>query len=327
MSVVYDVVYADNRRIPIMGPCFGGFSDDREFPGHSLRHADVNRRRETRETMRNLWRDRQSARFVQFYGQPSASQWSVQGEDKSVWIRRYYDEMKILLADIPWLKASVHPLLGVIRVPCYNVQADKVMMTLFLVRNLAHYDYARGYRVLRESGMKPFAAAILSSMWKASIPNAFNPETQWYYNAVGEYNWLSPYTFGKASLRQLLEAPDDFNPWVQETWNDQNGYRRDRWFSQRQETFNPTLGEDGQALPYHRGSSHYRKLIDCLSIQDDEPIWDIIRTEYTTGDWTNHDWTTGGEMGNTNMTSSQWDTVLFEFVEQCRDAGYEPYES
>lgn len=324
MSVRYDVVYADNRRMPMSGPCFGGFADSREFPGHSLRHEDMNRRNETRETMRQLWLTPVNARMVQFYCQPSANQWSVPGESREVWSRRYYDEMKLLLADIPWLKASIHPLLGVIRVPVKDVPADKVMMTLFLVRNLAHYDYARGYKTLRALGMKPFASAILSSIWKIGAVNSFNPEALWHYNSVGEYNWLSPFTFGKASLRQLVQAPDDFNPWIQKPWTEQNGYRRDRWFrGQADGAFNRI--PDMQ--PYHRNTSDYRKLIDCLSVQGDEPIWDIIQTQWVAGEWTQHEWNTHGAMGNRPLTTGEWDDVLFAFVEQCRDAGYEPYES
>ncbi|MGL5567072.1 MAG: hypothetical protein ACRDC4_15210 [Plesiomonas sp.] len=322
MTIKYDVVYADNRRIPIMGPCFGGFSDSREFPGHSLRHADMVRRQETRETMRALWSDASQARMVQFYCQPSANIWSNPGEDKEVWTRRFYDEMKLLLADIPWLKASIHPLLGVLRVPCSNVPADKVMMTLFLVRNMAHYDYGRGYMTMRGRGFKPFASAIMCSLWKIQSVTPLNPNPSAYYNSVGEYNWVSPFTFGKASLRQLVQATADFDPWVQSAWNVQNGYRRDRWFRSEGEFFNRI-----QDMPaYHRNTSEYRKLIDCLSVQGDEPIWSILRTEHTSGEWTNHEWTTHGEMGNRNLTNEEWDNVVSEFVEQCRVAGYEPFE-
>ncbi|MGL5014462.1 MAG: hypothetical protein ACRC6V_09270 [Bacteroidales bacterium] len=326
MSVKYDVVYSDNRRIPMSGPCFGAFANQREFPHHSLRGDDMNRRREDRASIRELWNNPSNARMIQHYCQPSPSQWCDTGETREVWQARYYSEMKALLQDIPWLKASIHPLLGVIRIPLNNVPADKVMMTLFLFRNLAHYDYARGYRRLRSQGMKPFAAAILSSLWKATATNAFNPVPYWVYNSLGEYNWLNPSTFGRNSLRQLVQAPDDFNPWVQDPWTVQNGYHRDRWFTSNRVLFNPIRDENGEQVPYLRNVSEYRKLTDCLSVQDDSPIWGIINLTWVGGDYTNHDWTTH-EGSNMNISRADWDTVLFEFCEQCRDAGYEPYES
>lgn len=173
--------------------------------------------------------------------------------------------------------------------------------------------------------MKPFAAAILSSLWKCSGTNAFNPNPTWFYNSVGEYNWVSPFTFGKASLRRLVRASAEFNPWVQEDWTVQNGYRRDRWFRNRNaEGFFNRIPD----MPaYHRNTSEYRKLIDCLSVQHDEPIWDIISTQYVSGEWTNHEWTTHGGMGNRNLAGEEWNAIVDEFVIQCRDAGYEPYES
>lgn len=335
MAITYDLVYKNNRRIPISGPCFGGFSDEGSYPSHSIRSQFARSRGLENAEMRELHRTPQDASFFQFYAEPYSDYWKEGNEEKAVWQRRYFDEMKALIADIPWLEASVHPLLGVIRVPVEGKPADKVMMTLFLVRNLAHYEYATGYRYLRKMGMKPFAAAIFSSFWKKGKGNTFTPGT-WYYNTVGEYNWLSPYTCGRESLRALVTAGADFNPWVQGVWGDQGGYRRDRFWNgsaghSNIQHFNPVLDENGTPRMSSRidNPSHYRRLIDCLSVKGDVPMFSNVQAEWTSDDrgTTNRylRWAPA-HPHHSNPAYSEADhmAIINEFIALCREFGYEP---
>lgn len=311
MSVVYDIIYKDNSRIPMSGPCFGGFAYDGRrvsFPSHQLRSSVMTRLGTDRTGMRNLFENPSDARFFQFHCEPNRNFWPEEG--------KYYDEMKALFADIPWLKASVHPLVKVIRVPLMNAPADKVMMTLFLARNLAHYEYATAYQTLRERfHFKPFAAAIMSSFWKQGRGTALAAGT-FFYTQCGEYNWLNPYTFGINSLERLVQAGNDFNPWFQDNWSDQGGYKRDGWFSDEGIEFNSQEG-----VARHNNSSHYRKLIDCLSVQHDTPIWDVVQTSFGG----HHYWNVLTDQGQTrHFTTDQFTPLVVEFITKCRGFGYDP---
>lgn len=335
MGVTYDLVYKNNRRIPITGPCFGGFSEEGSYPGHSIRQAFARQRRLEGPEMRELYRNPQDAMFFQFYAEPYGDYWKDgSSESKATYQRRYYDEMKALVADIPWMDASVHPLLGVIRVPVVGKPADQVMMTLFLMRNLAHYEYATGYRYLRNMGMRPFAAAIFSSFWKKSKGNTFTSGT-WYYNSVGEYNWLSPYTFGRESLRALVTSDESYNPWVQGIWGSQGGYRRDRYWNGNSgsgniQYFNPELDSQGRPTNANVDNpSHYRRLIDCMSVKGDVPMFSNVQARFESDDrgrpYTYLRWGTNNPC-NTNHSFSENDhmPIIEEFINLCREFGYEP---
>lgn len=323
MAVTYDVVYKNNRRIPISGPCFGGFSDARSYPSHSIRRAFATSRGLQNDEMRSMYDNPQDAAFIQFYAEPQGEYWRDGNEEAQVWKRRYFDEMSALAKDIPWLDFSVHPLLGVIRVPVEGKPADQIMMTLFLVRNLAHYDYAIGYRELRGQGFKPMAAAIFSSFWKKSKGNTFTPGS-WFYVTVGEYNWLSPWTFGKQALEQMLNADATFNPWVQGIWSTQGCYRRDRYFQEQRSYFhNPPGSENGD------NPSRCRRLIDCLSIPADEPLWSIVRTEWESRSggriYTYYRWgVVSPEQSNPSYSPQDFVPQVDEFIALCRGYGYDP---
>lgn len=302
MAITYDVVYKNNRRIPLSGPCFGAFSDS-GYPSSSIRHGYANQRGLTSEELRGLHADFQNTSFFQFY--PTPSEYWKDPEDTSVKDRevRFYNEMKALVADIPWMKASIHPLLGVIRVTVVGKPADQVMMTLFLMRNLAHYEYAIGYRYLRSVGFKPFAAAIFSSLWKRGEGTVLRPNSNWAYTTVGEYNWVSPATFGTQSLHQLVNSDETFNPWVQELWSQVGHYRRDRWFQTNSVRFT-TPG----------GGMSYRKLIDCLSVENDTPIFPRVSGN---GTW---------RMDHV-IPHENFQPIIDEFITKCREAGYSPIMS
>lgn len=338
MAITYDVVYKNNRRIPITGPCFGGFSEEGSFPSSSIRRSYATSRGLTMDEMRQLHRTPQDARFFQFYGEVNSEFWKEKTRDTAeICARRYYEEMKLLVADIPWMDASVHPLLGVIRIPVKDKPADQVMMTLFLMRNLAHYEYATGYRYLRKMGMRPYAAAIFSSFWKKGLGNTFTAGT-WFYTTVGEYNWLSPFTFGRESLRALLTADETFNPWFQGLWGEQGGYRRDRYFNGMGdgpvEYFNPSLDsrDRPRVLSNTTNPSHYRRLIDCLSVKNDTPMFSIVkaRHEYTDrgNTYISLRWGPSSEYErNKNFTEAELMPTIEEFIALCREFGYEPMMS
>lgn len=316
MAVKFDVVYKNNRRLPMQGPCFGAFSFG-EFSTGGLRTLDAQRVELTNTEARNLAQNAEDAAFIQFYGEPEKGYWKVQGDRGDEYVRRYYEHMKELIDDIPWLKASVHPLVGVIRVPVKNVPADKVMMTLFLVRNLAHYEHANTYRKFLEMGYKPFACAILSSFWSYCKGTAFTSD-RWIYNSVGEYNWLSPGTFGKQALKQLVQAGSDFNPWFLDTWGQLKGYRRDRWFQTERHLFNPDNRRNIES-----NQNKFRKMIDCLSIQNDEPIFSFIQAESIYQGSIYIGWKLEKESGQ--ISPDEMDQALGEFNNQCLEHGYNPF--
>lgn len=305
MSIIYDLVFKNNKRIPYIGPCFGAFSRT-EFPDGWIRGNYFEKLRMSREEGRNQCRALHNtfdkAEFIQFYPQPGEA-WGYpsffpEGSDPT---QNYLEEMRLLLADLPFLKASVHPLLKVIRVKVKDVAADKVMMTLFLLRNLTEY-YGVSYMYLRkEFNFKPKAAAILSSFWvRGSLYGLRASQLNFTYTSVGEYNWLSPKTFGVSSLVNFLNnsSQPNWDPWIQESFTEIPGYRRDSWFgsstNRREYSFN----------------GNTRNLVDCLSVEGDSNIW------------------TSGVRNSSYNTKTAFETsVVNPFVTVCRNNGYEPVEA
>lgn len=314
MSVKYDIVFQNNRRIPLQGPCFGAMAAGEWF-GSSTRREDMTRLKTNNTLCKELFDNHiEMASFIQFYGEPSRSIWRNPSDSGNEYVQRYYQHMRELIQDIPWLKASVHPLVGVIRVPIKDAPSDKAMMTLFLVRNLATNENYSSYRDFLAKGYKPLAAAILSSHWCIGRGNTMNPQANWYYTSVGEYNWLSPYTFGKESLQRLVQAGKDFNPWYLGTWASLKGYRRDSWFRQNNYTFNRTLPRHDS----YDNINHHRKLIDCLSIKNDTPIYEGVVGPSGPD---RYQW----EILIGNMVQdSAFSLVLENFNELCLSYGYNP---
>lgn len=316
MSVVYDIVFRNNRRIPLSGACFGGCAHG-SFPSGGIRRNVTQRLSLTDQEMRSLHDTSQDAEFIQFYPtvQTSPGYW----RDKA----HYYEEMRKLSKELPWLKFTAHPLLGVIRVATRNQPSDKVMMGLFLARNLAQMGYGLGYLRLRNDGLKPKAAAILAHLWYFNGGTPLSPGSV-RYNGVGEYNWVSPRTFGIESLRNLVTADADWSPWVQPTWGEQRGYRRDRWFSEHNITHGEVRDRNNRRATQHERT---RKLIDCLSAPYDFPIWDNFVQETYEG---NRMYCTNFNPSRTDYDGSEADRFLNEvvmpFVAKCREFGYEAME-
>lgn len=312
MGVEFDLVYKDNRRIPLYGACFGclnlGYYPDGYLRRHSnLPHYFSNMNRSEMDgQMNDIWNSGfRNIKFLQWHIKDVNTSWNG--------VANYCEAMQELIRSIPWMTGvSIHPLLKVVRVDM-NQPADKVMMTLFLLRNLCHYEhYIYTYRNLLEThNFKPYAAAILSSLFVRDGGTPF-ARPSWKYNTVGEYNWLSPFTFGTRSLQRMLTEGENFNPWFQENFLVAGKYLRDGNFREERLLFNSTNEGD------HEYMSRYRRLIDCMSVIDDEPLFrEILLFDSHHYNRRRYYWHMRGSLSDPAP-------IIEQFVEKCLSFGYNP---
>lgn len=161
-------------------------------------------------------------------------------------LQAIFDDLKIYNGCI-----SVHPILKVVRAHVKDNKADKIITGLFLARNLTTGStISRMYTDMIGWGYRPSFSAIVAHLLHSNV-GAFSRSysVQW----VGETNWVSPASFGKRSLLRMMSGGFQDDCFVQEEWKNQGYYRRDDGFGRRLSRFNG------------RG----RKLIDCLSVEND----------------------------------------------------------
>lgn len=188
-------------------------------------------------------------------------------------MKEYFKEMQLLIDDLPIFKGmiTIHPLAKVIRVHIKDHPADKVALALFLVRNLAQYDYIHGYRWLRHRGYRPRIAAIITHALQFSPKaNAFG-EDRWYGRCQDESSWVNPVTFGKNGFLKLIKQEVE---WYQDPFCEtETGYWRDDAFQDDDDVFNSS------ADSYEEDSGYYRSLNDVFSVQED----DTFHTSHRSG--------------------------------------------
>ncbi|MCS5736774.1 hypothetical protein, partial [Herbiconiux daphne] len=164
MGVKYDVIFKDGQRLSREAVCFGSMAGAQWSFGNSGNLCS---------------RDPSQQSLIQFYTANNihpiwqeenyllnCREWrggSVSGSSKALANRQFLNEMKLLFEDLPWLAnvITVHPVTGVVRAHIKDHPADKIITSLFLVRNLCNYgETAASYRHFRHSGLRPRLCAI-----------------------------------------------------------------------------------------------------------------------------------------------------------------------
>lgn len=291
MSVYYDVVYKDGKRFSVSSVCFGRMGVDRWFEQSA--DPELIRRGgdeiafiqfKTEPTIHRMWYS-DSPKIMNDFPQGLTPEERLVAN--KVANRKFLEEMKELYDDLPMLKGlvTIHPLLGVIRVHIKKNRADKIMLALFLFRNLSQYStncYA--YRYFRIKGYRPRLAATLCHLFvmdKGSSLSGWSVGNQ----HLGEYNWVNPKTFGKESFLRMMRQDEDFN-YIQAEFREQRGYYREGRLSQQGIVFdtryigrywdahNNRVRDDGDfaGTVTMKGNLYYAQLVDCLSISGDTPI-------------------------------------------------------
>lgn len=330
MSVKYDVVYKDGKKLSTVSVCFGKMESHRWSELASGSDGTALLRRPASDQAFIQFHTGYGIHPMWFKDSPEYNRdWPRQDDgdyDKLYKIanRKYLEEMKELVKDLPMLKGlvTIHPLLGVVRVHVKRNKADEIMLALFLFRNLAHYgSNCYPYRYFRAAGYRPRIAAVMSHLIQMERGSTFNP---WSIcnQEVGEYNWCNPNTFGKqAFLRMVSQDDNTVFDFVQQEWREQYGYRREGAFRREQRIFDERYvgrywdydndchdvqenrDSYGEEMPENKRK--YWCMVDALSIPGDEPIvsgqkWNPVRGFYF------------GDSPNSTISQSELDEVMSE---------------
>ena len=314
MAVKYDVIFKDGQRLTREAVCFGSMAGGEwGFGSTALCNRDPSEQSliqfYTANNIHPIWGEDDYMRTRRDW--PSAN--SV-GAGKQEANRKFLTEMKLLFADLPWLEdvITIHPVTGVVRAHIKKHAADKIITSLFLVRNLANYsETAATYRHFRSQGLRPRFCAIMACYMAKNFGAMGRCDfTQQY---LGEYNWFNPQAFGKQSFLQMMQADKDTEfDFIQLPWAVQRGYRRDGFYRYRNnnydvsgsaevEDYDETVGgwkifdsryysaerwdwERNEArnprLPRTRGNSSHlytRNVVDCYGISGDVPFDNVMR--------------------------------------------------
>lgn len=252
MSVKYDVVMRDGRKLLMGGGCFGALNDG-HYSRWSLREGvDDEATRELMDRVNNGL----PHSMLRFYPNLELGQWPVgiQGN--------YWTDMQEIVDSLPWMRDMVviRPAGKFINFLTGEFPADKVMLAVFLMRNIAQMStMGHAFRLARSNGLTPLQAAVACSvMWVGSA--GFGGNRQAGTNYPGEYNFINVYTFGRRSLARLVAGHAD---WQLSSWQDLNGYRRDQYF-----------WENDLTIRGFAGQQRHRILLDALSINEDDKLFD-----------------------------------------------------
>ncbi|MCS5736803.1 hypothetical protein, partial [Herbiconiux daphne] len=231
MSVRYDVVFKDGRKLARNSICFGGMASG-GWGGGELEARPANQQAFIQFHIKNNMHPMWSWPFPEIKRDWNPA-WSQEGKDPQVeGARLFLQEMKELYNDLPLLKGviTIHPLLGVVRAHIKRHKADKIILALMLFRNLANYsNNCFTYRHFRNQGYRPRAAVILAHLINCDI-GVFGART-WGDQWLSEYNWINPDCFGKQALIKMIhcdEVEDEWPRYHQQPWSVQRGYRRER---------------------------------------------------------------------------------------------------
>lgn len=178
-------------------------------------------------------------------------------------LNNYFKEMKLLVEDTPMLKncVTIHPILKITRTHIKDFPADKVILSTFLMRNLAQYDYALTYLMLRNLGYRPRVAGLFSQIVRYQMGGLNTGAVTG--GQQGEAAWVYASWFGEnAAIRFLKQEEDADRCWIQDPWVEQScGYKRDGHLSRDQNTF---LGDGSRPV--------YRTLNMAMCIPGDKSL-------------------------------------------------------
>lgn len=253
MSVKYDLVMREGGKLLMGGGCFGALND-----GHYSRWSLRDGTHENRETMRLMDRVNEGAAhsLLRFYPNLGSGNWPQELHDS------YWEDMQTIVEALPWMRDMVviRPAGKFINYLTGNFPADKVMLSVFLMRNIAQLpSMSHAYRTARSNGLSPLQAAVACSVMWVGNPGLGGGRPAGT-NYPGEYNFVNVYTFGRRSLRRLVEGDSD---WQLPSWQELNGYRRDQYF-----------WENELMIQVFGGQSRHRILLDAMSLDADDKLFD-----------------------------------------------------
>lgn len=197
-------------------------------------------------------------------------------------IQRYGDDIKRVVnsvfKSIPWFKnfVTVNRVSRTISFHCEGQEADKVFMVMSAFRNNMYIEERRDsyIRLLDQGYTDLFCLVVNSLVYKRNAVFAAANAPEFGFRQDGDYNLFLYDSFGKNSLRKLLETladPKGPNLWRQDLWNNQHGYRKD---AQIDERFLDPLGEERSM-----------RASDGMSLEGDEAFCDGHVHTTDTGDW------------------------------------------
>ncbi len=258
MGVCYDIITKDNMKICKSDICFGAMNC---FP---WRDGSLNEtiRQNTRETNNRVGSvttaDMKILQYLpannfkwQYWSHPDGlptrdfvrlEGYETPEDGRKRALKAYFKAMQEIVEDMPILKdcVTVHPILSLTRTHIKNFAADKVILSMFLMRNLAQYDYIHTYLFLRNQGYRPRVAAIFSQVFRYQKGNAISPSVIEVYSQ-SESSWIRASLFGRnAAIRLLRQEDESF--WTQDPWVQQScGYKRDSHLRREERMFDSSL--------------------------------------------------------------------------------------
>lgn len=324
MAVIYDVIFNDNRRIIAHGGCFGAmnagqwsnwmidydrFGQRSGVTGTENRHQASVYFNQLIDDYRNSASDVKPV-AIQFYPQPSAGMWGSSAPHGSTLTPReaYFAAMAELVPQIAWLDGvvSLHPEFNVVRIHLGDRPADHIMTALFLMRNLAQYNFGHSYqRLINHYNMNAVPAVYLAHLVDYQPRTPFTRES-WNVVRPGEYNLQHPGAFGRQALRNVLRADESFDPWRQLAFVTQLGYLRDL-------TLDQVFSRTGPRA--HRA----RTLSMTLCIPEDEVI--LPDTQDADG----YISVNSDSYNPFLLTEEHLQRCIDAYAEVCRSAGVEPF--
>lgn len=262
MSVAYDIVLKDNKKVCRNDICFGAMNSlpwsrnmaDTSTRSNNSETPDVCARMRTSDMAMiqyhpepyfcyNFWShpEGQATREYHYTEEenalPNRSQRDAAMRKRA--LNNYFTEMKKLVEDVPMLKncVTVHPLLKITRTHIKDFPADKIILATFLMRNLAQYDFACTYLKLRSEGYRPRVAALFSQIVRYQMGGLHNGSITG--GQQGEASWIFSRWFGEqAAIRYLKQEPEADQCWIQSPWVEQScGYKRDSHLSREHSQF------------------------------------------------------------------------------------------
>lgn len=253
MSVKYDVVARDGSKLLMTGGCFGALNQ-----GQLTRWSIRDGNHENRDMINAMERINGGLpqSLLRFYPNLEFGLWSDERKAS------YWEDMQEIVNSLPWMRdmVTVRPAGKFINFLTGDNPADKVMLAVFLMRNIAQMaTTAIAYRTARDRGLTPLQAAVACSvMWLGT--RDFRGRINAGTNYPGEYNFFNVYTFGRQSLTNFVRGEVE---WQLDSWQNLNGYRRDQWFWEN-DLFITNMG----------GERRHRILLDALSVDNDTQLFD-----------------------------------------------------
>lgn len=322
MSIFYNIVLKDRTRIPVRYACFGALNNvlgfgreyvDRgsEYFKNQFTEVDSSRRQIKFRSHLNSTNQLSAIEFDykrSFLDEYSEEIWNTAKH-------RFLNYIKQFAESFPFVGEilSIKPEKCLIRVTIAGVPCDKALFALSVSRNLLFLLGRSSMNSNWESSMVGKVELLIPDFKKRILfLSIFEPFSQndWETGETtlsakpkfnSEYNLLNPATLGKKGLRQIYQSENDIE-WFQPNFDEsERGYKRESHFKADRVYFSGVnldrfsdrdLGSSVKSITYiqNRYSSTDlcsgllgRKLFDCFSVVDDEPLLSSSRWDEFAG--------------------------------------------